>query len=832
MSITDTPKLSSTLTCNIFNEHYLYSVNRDNFKKISANVIFDKEFKKKIFTEDSLYIIVGTDSGLLPKYIQQQGIPSGTRYLFIEPEEILTELQQLNLLDNLDPTIICTTYDKWEQKAEELQIEQYSYLSAVHSLSAICTQQNDTNNDTELNWKVSESVQTIHWNYSSRVATEMFTIRQIENITEVQNPAILLKNAFQGQTVVILAGGPSLTDILPWVTENRTKLVVFSVSRISRQLLNENITPDFIFSVDPVTANFNVSHEMFSFNNKPILIHANHIYPELLNQWQGRSLYLASRLPWASPLNIDNLESIGPTVTNTALLTAQNFGFNTILLAGVDLCYAKNGTTHAKGSVEEVAGPKYNTTSFQVKTYANELRGTEEGYFIALENLSQQTESFIKDTNKRVINLSKNAAQANGIIHIPPEDIKLSDLNQSISEIIDERLNLETDQRSYYQDILKELTKAKQHIKKIENISKKAIKINASMYNSSGIIENYKDKKNLDKIEKTLNKEHARFSLLVKNFGLRQFLKITSPHNDDRLLTAKQAQKMGHIYYAAYQSGANTLALLIEQAISRTIARQEEEKSHPDFNALFEQWNKDRSYKRATIWKQNHEQVEIPENKKNDLLLFSKKFDDHLLNSASEFKMSMESARSSIVFFKTKANTLFNHQQLVELKELKEKLILDDRNKNKKEYLFLITAYIAELEGEKTLALDYYHKIINSNNPSILEDSLARITSISIEQQDHKNAFLALECLSQISPTYLPFYAESANLLGDSLLAIDSYITYINLFPNDIITQLKLAHLYITNKIYDGADLMLNHILLHSPELEEAHTLKRLIKNL
>jgi hypothetical protein len=92
------PQLSqantNTLTTNIFGERFLYHINRDSFSKISASAIFDAEFKAKIFDEDSLYIIIGTDSGLLPQYIQNQGIPIGTRYLFIEIPEVLQQLQQ------------------------------------------------------------------------------------------------------------------------------------------------------------------------------------------------------------------------------------------------------------------------------------------------------------------------------------------------------------------------------------------------------------------------------------------------------------------------------------------------------------------------------------------------------------------------------------------------------------------------------------------------------------------------------------------------------------------------------------------------------------------
>ena len=833
MTSTNSSLLStSLLKTNIFNERYFYTINRENFSKVSANVIFDAAFKKNIFTENSLYIIVGTDSGLLPKYIQQQGIPSGTRYLFIEPDKILSEIHQHQLLDQLNSAIICTTYNKWEAEAKNLKLEQYAYINSVYQLSAICAQQSSSEEYAELNWQISESLQTIHWKYSVRLSTEIFTIRQLENIAEQQYPAKVFENAFQGQTVIILAGGPSLTEILPWVKENRQNLVIFSVSRISRQLLKANITPDFVFSVDPQKVSFDVSHEMLLFDDQPILVHANHIFPGLLNQWQGSSLYMGQRLPWESKLNSDNQSSAGPTVTNSALLTALHFGFDTILLAGVDLCYTKSGITHAQGSVEQLAGPKYDTTSLQVETYSGESRGTGEDYSFALEVLAQQAQIIIKE-NKKVINLAPDAAKAEGIIHIPIEKIELTTYPETVRCIINKILkpdNYTGLVNEYHQNLIIELEKARHQIDIIERLAKKANKINATMYNSDGMIENYKDKKQLDKIEKTLNTKHRTFSILVKNFGIRQFLKITSPHDDDEW-DAEQAKEIGKIYYDAYQNGAKALSLIINKAITRTKSRQEENKESPDFGLLLNCWEKDHSYRRAAFWKKNHPEIVLSEETEVAFESFAKKFIEYTSKADSEFKTGMEEGRSNLDFLKNKAKILFKNKRLDELKDLKENFLTDNKNKDKKEYLYLISAYIAELEHEFDSALTDYQQIINTDNTILLEDALNRITSISIDQQNHQNAFLALECLSQISPVYLPYYAESARITGDFMLAIDSYNAYINTFPEDVVAQLKLTNLYLSAEIYDAAEIMLEHILQKSPGLEAALVLKQQLAN-
>lgn len=823
--------LSSSIKTNIFNEQYLYSINQDSFSKVSAHAIFDAEFKQKIFSENSLYIFIGTDSGLLPKYILQHEIPSGTRYLFIEPDETLAGLHQHLLLDSLPPEIICTTYSQWEAESEKLKFKEYSYINAINLVSAICAQQDNSEEYAELSWQVGESVQINHWNYSIQISNELFIIRQVENIVDNQLPATILKDCFIGKTAIILAGGPSLDDILPWVKENRNNLAVLSVSRVAKQLLNAKITPDFIFSVDPQKGSLDVAYEMFQFNEQPIFINSYHAYPGLLNQWKGVNLYLGERLPWKSPLNISNMGSVGPTVTNTALSTANHLGFNTILLAGLDLCYSENDITHALGSAEQLAGPKYNTTSLQVKTYNNDDRTTEEGYFLALQTLVNQVKPMI-DNNKIIINLSRNAAKAEGIVHIPPEDIVLKPLQEKTSEVAHKKINEYSTKfhaESYFSKALVELKKADHDISKVLKMAKKANKINGYMYNKNGIITNYKDKKALDKIEKTLNKKYQTYSSLIKKFSARHFLKISSPHDNGSNWDAEKAQEMGEIYYDAYENGATTLSQLINKAIQGIGVRQEENKNTPDFTVLFKQWNEDHSYNRALLWKIKNPNISLPKETLDKFSALSKKFDQYTKSGFFDWKSVREEELGNVSFLKNKAKILFKGKRLSELKKLQNKLLADKKNKEKKDYSFLISAYIATLEKDNALALDFFHQIIEIDNTSLIEEALSNITSISINQENHQNAFLALECLTQISPLYLPYYAESARILGKTMLAIDSYITYISYFPDDIVTQLKLTSLYISQGIDQAAELMLDHILSKHPDLEAALTLKRQI---
>ncbi|MGZ5056024.1 MAG: 6-hydroxymethylpterin diphosphokinase MptE-like protein [Methylobacter sp.] len=815
---------AGALKINAFGDRYLYNISRGSFDRVSAQAIFDAEFSKLLFREDVLNIIIGTDSGLLPKYVQQRGIPVGSRFIFIEPDPILDQLHQNQLLDDLPPEIVCTTASQWEEYANVFKIKEYAYISGIKLFDAICAQQVVLDDYAELSWQLRESINILNFRYFTAIGCESFIVRQLENIAENILPITLLADAYQGKTVIILAGGPSLTTVFPWLLDNRHKLVVFSVSRISRQLVAAGIEPDFVFSVDPQEENIDVSREMFLFSNKTIFINGYHVQPALLNQWHGQSLYMGTRLPWQSGFNIDNIGCIGPTVTNSALSIAHYLGFSKILLAGFDVCYTKDGITHAKGSDEQLAGPKYDLIPLQVETYSGEFRPTSYGFSILLSTLEQQAKIITAD-HREIINLAPYAAKVAHIAHIPPAEINLPDIQEDITSTVQRILQLtSTELNKHYQAVIDELEKADFQMKAIAKLAKKALNINQRMYNAEGKIENYKEKRELDNIEKLLKRKYRHHSKLVKKIGIRHFIKITSPH-DSNDYDAEKAKKLGNIYYQAYQSGAAALSTLINAAITRTKTRQEELKETPNIGFLLEQWKQDKSYRRAAIWLKKHPTAHYSAQTASALQAMQEQFNQIMLNQDTAFKANT-AKHSTLPILKSKINLLFKHKKIDDLKNLKTGFINDPNHENKEPYLLLIDAYLAELENDVENALAHYNSVINLDRSPLLEEALLRIASISLEQHNQQNALLAMDCLSQISPTYLPYKAELARILGDFILAIDSYNAYINFFPEDILNKLKLTALYIDIKVYEAAELMLEHLLQIVPNLEAAIALK------
>ena len=68
-------------------ERYLHEVNRQLFANHSSRSVFDAQLDIDMSHENTLFIIVGTDSGLLLSYLADQLPGKGSHIIFVEPDE-------------------------------------------------------------------------------------------------------------------------------------------------------------------------------------------------------------------------------------------------------------------------------------------------------------------------------------------------------------------------------------------------------------------------------------------------------------------------------------------------------------------------------------------------------------------------------------------------------------------------------------------------------------------------------------------------------------------------------------------------------------------------
>jgi tetratricopeptide (TPR) repeat protein len=816
---------------NNFGDRYLYNINRNAFNAIGSDALYTSMYGEKLFTEYQINIIIGTDSGIFPNFIDKHGIPTGSRFLFIEIPEVIDILSHEGMLENLPPEICITTLDSWAAQAEIFQLKEYIFFDSVHVCESLASNDANMPEYRDLSWKLNLDLKTVLHKIRTAFNCAPFILRQLENLAENRvSFAQTLVGAFSGRTAIILAGGPSLREALPWVRENRDRILIIAVSRISRILLDEGIVPHIIVSVDPQTISFEVSREMLSFaegDNPPLFIYSHHASPLLVGQWGGKSLYTDSLFPWPTPLNCDSLSYSGPTVSNYALSLTMHMGCETIVLAGVDLCFSPEGQTHAEGSNENKVGPDLGQLSPRIETYGGLQADTNQGYAHSLQVLGIQAQ-LATALGHHLYNCSQKAAKVPYINFKPLDGINIPDFNETISEIISSRIPEPTSQErlAHYRLIRKELERARRKFQEILTLSQEALKCNDGLFGRNGMQRDFRHKIRMDKIERKLDRSYADFSLLVKRFGLKKFLKILKNPKDKKDWTDEQIETATRDYYEAYVEGTEQLIGIVDGTLQRIDARIEEEKETPDFARVFSQLEKDGHFGRMIMWSNRSpdkmrlmtsvETAEFQRLKQNFQCIMTEE-------QTSQIKLLEE--LHDVRHTRSKALLLFKRGEIQELETMANGLSGHPDQEKALPYLHFVRGLVAELGNDPGTAAAHYQQLLGDPPHSLAEDALLQIASLSISCNDIDNAILAVECLVGLSPAYLSPYGDLLKAIGRYEESFNAYNRYLAKAPDDVGVMMKLGIFCREAGLVDTAGELLQKVLEKDENNTAAQTL-------
>ena len=781
---------------NQFGEKYIYQVNRNTFSKIDSETRYRQAYAEALFQPNHLYVIAGSDSGLLIRYLQSRDLPEGSRYVLVELPEVLAMIQAEINLNELPPSIAVIDYENLWSQLEAFSFNDYAYLHHIAPRQSFAAMDAFLFEYRDLTNLIDRSLRERVYRLQAELGSAAFIEAQLENIAENQVPAKVLKGAFKGKTAVVLGGGPSLDDILPWVAENSDKVAVLAVSRISRQLLEKNVQPHLVFSVDPFDVSFDVSREMLQFWDKALFVHSYHVSPLLLGQWSGRSVYLGPRLPWNSELNEDNLGGAGPTVTNSAISVAVAMGFEQVILGGVDLCYGATGISHAQGSNESQSGPRLSDT-LTVPTNDGGTAETGADFALAIATMGAQAGDAVKSGCK-IINPAPKAAVIDNVEYRPLGDIAIEPLDDSpvaTAAALLPTVNSET-RSLHYRTMLAEMERAERQLNKMRKLTGEALECNAGLFGRNGLEANFKYKIRMDKIERKLKRDFPEFAPLVKKYSIGSFLKIVHP-GDERKWSDEEIERVGQTYYEAYSEGIGKLLTQVTAVKEKLVARLIEETSTPDFAVLAKQWRKDKQTGRLLVWKHHHPEAycELPDEAKALGEELEEEFRAVMATTDTGHMQKVRSVRSLDGVF-GKAVRLFHSREDGGLQRLKEGLLIHPDRVRAEPLGVLIDGYLAELEGQPDKALNFYQLLIGEEFNPLTEEGLKRILTLSFKNGDMENALLALECLANAVMTYKPQYAEMLRLSGQQQSAADVLVDYLEAIPHDLVALLKLGEVY------------------------------------
>ncbi|OSM03993.1 6-hydroxymethylpterin diphosphokinase MptE-like protein [Magnetofaba australis] len=814
---TDAPPLDfGPFLTNGFGDRYLPAINREAFSRLGAMAFYKGHFGEELEREDHLFVCVGTDGGLLIRYVIDRGVPPGSRFLFIDFPEMIERLREEGLeADDLPKRIHLISPENWAEFAiKECSASDYLYLDNMAQTKSIAVLDAEFAPYLDLWHQVNNEIQQLRTHINMSVGTQIFMLRCLENLPENHTPTICLRDSMKGRAAALLAGGPSLDEALPWVKANRDRLVVLAVSRLAKKLQNAGIVPDIVFAIDPHDIAFFAAREMLEAYERTLFVNMYHCSSLLVGQWRGRRAYIGTLFPWECELNPDNPVFPGITVSHQALGTAVQMGFEQVVLCGFDLCFSKEGFTHVAGTVESAHGPFMEQTQYQVETNGGWMAETRHDFFNAIPSLSLLAQAG-EANGTHVLNPSPAAARIDSVEHVPWEKISLPEPFDAWQTLLD-TLPPDTPaaRLEHYNIVLKELDRARAEMQKVRKLAVEGIECNARFFGRKGKPADFKWKQRMDAIEEEINGQHQEMAVLAKRWGMREFLKLSRP-DKEKEWTDEEIEETGRRYYEIFRENAASVIKWLNETRSRVVARIEEEKPKPNLKMIIKQWEEDHQPARAQLYLQKRGES-LEQLHESHAKRFRNLFDEYQKMLAEEdnphkhFIQQMTNPMAAA----GKAKQLFQHKDIERLKFYLEGL-RRSAVEFQEEHVAMAEGYLAELEGRDADALVAYEKV---TYPLLMLDALTRISGLHLTSHQIDKALPVMEKLAEMSPIRRPHYATLLALTGNGDKAIEIYTEYLELAPEDLVTLLKLAKLHAQRSEVEQARAALDKVLKIDPK--------------
>ncbi|MBF0448772.1 MAG: DUF115 domain-containing protein [Magnetococcales bacterium] len=810
---------------NKFGERYYPSIIGETFSLVGSDSFYQRHFGQSLQKESHLYLIAGTDGGLLLQWLMNRGVDADSRYLFIEHPDILEQLYQEGIIGKTLPDqFFVEPYERWYEKANELSLRDYFYvskLSQVQSLSVV-----DGYHDVYvgLGNKFSEDLGQFKIQMSQEVGSRIFNTKGLENLAENRIPVSVLDDGFAGKTAILMAGGPSLDESFEWIRQNRANLVVLAVTRIAGQLKREEIVPDFMFAIDPNDIIFHQSKEMLGFYQQTCLINMYHLNPQLVGQWRGISFYMGPRFPWDSQKNPLYRIYPGITVSHQALGAAIQMGFSRIILTGFDLCFSKEGFTHAKGSEESLAGPYARRSQLWVQTNGGWMAETAADFFNAIPALSSLAGLANDREGKpcQVVNPSKASAKIEQVTHIPWDQLRIETPEISAWELVTNRLG-QADIPSpsdHYRLVEEELVEIRGQLLKIKKLAQEALVCNERLFGRKGRLPDFKYKKRMDEIEIILDGELKEISSLVKRWSVGDLLKLSRPDKSKEWSDA-EIEETGRRYYEIYRDSSKDFLTKVDETRQRIRARLEEEKPRPQMKILLDQWQKDKQPGRLQRFLDQTKQTvaDFPEKQAKPMSRILQSYQEILSATETDYRAHCQNILAPPMAVLDKANHFYSNNEIDRL----ENFLAGIKKSNLKEreaFVLLLEGYLAQKAQQFDLALERFNQV---ESELLSGECLKRILSVHLSRSDLDSALPVARKLSEKSLVLLPYYADLLRLTGSGDEAVKVYKQYLGVVNEDLVTKQKLGKLYGDLGNLVAAKETFEAILQKDPHNKAAH---------
>lgn len=780
-----------------FGEIAFSAVNGTAFDSSPSALVYHKTYTSDLFSkENQLYLIIGSDGGLILAFLEQIA-KQGQRFLVVEYPAMIEWIEENISFNHELIELLPANGDLSIISSEKYQA--YLYRNSISIQGSLCVVDHEQKDYTEL-WKTYHSNLNHYFflNLTEIHGSSGFVNAQLINIADNQHSIHLLYQQFVGGVAMLLAGGPSLDDSIAWIKKNRNRVTLFAVGRIAARLIQEKITPDFICSVDPSEVSFDNSRQLLKLDKRVVFLHAYHVNPRLLSQWKGRSFYHGRRFPWFVNESdaSKQLFAPGPTVTNTLLAFITHMGFEQIIFSGVDLCFKPNGQTHESGSIENKIG-RHVHKSMQTLISNDGLEvPTSTDFYTAHQVLVAQVASILHHFPKvRLVNPSGGAARVDGVEYLPLSQLKLTNWQCDVSAHVDKVLAKKAGSaKAFYEKTHKTLTVMRSKLQRTNTESARAIKLLDKLFASPEATLKY---------SKTLLITKQRIESTLKNDLPLLFDYEPTAFHDAMLIDTTQEQTQDQMvdafrhYFTAVNGSSLSLIRLLDHAIGLVILRQLEMNSSRLSAELINGWITYGQPGRLYVWLTQHQRSFARLSASEKLLAqpmvkaFDLLFQDQPTEIEDKFRKSVYTNLLDQVELAVK---IVNEENILLLQEILT--LCEDRAATDDFYRDLglfIWAYFNEIKQESSQSYQLWSMI---STPGIKLLAMRRQMSVAMSDSNNERLLEAVQALCVLDRRYLPAYAGILKHLGCHDQAVEVLQTYLRHVPKDISANIQLVQLY------------------------------------
>ncbi len=852
--------MSFDVTENQWGERFIESIHRTTLVKRSYQQTCERKPITDFSQPDTLFIVIGSDSGLLLSCVENGGIGNGSRVVLIEPDEVYDFLvardEFRDFLPAFSPDAQIGLYSQSNWYAEVFDDSDFRWFFAgqVGIAEAHCSQSDYLQIYTPLLVETRRLVNRRRYENNVKVAHKIFIDIQIQNAADNQSPMLRSESFGQDRTAVVLGGGPSVDEHIDWIMTHRDQVFLITVSRLSQRLQELEIKPDLVVNIDPYPYSYEASKHGLLWDDVA-LASSYHAATQLMQQWRGPSFYLGDRLPWQRFDGIDNSETIsaaGPTVGHTCIIVASQLGFSQILLSGMDHCYNEQLNTHSEGQPESQFHKLPILYDAQIETYSGRIAGTQEALLIGIKPLEQLGES-INAYTPVLFNLSANAAKIDSIPFKSVDEVELPNAKPDIAQLI--AAYTCTNPQADLNVINKEVKQAARQFRQIIRLCQRASAYIDQIYLNDIEDPSQKPYKNLDKLEQILSRRFKSLMALIRRYSVNEFTATQRPSGFSEMDDAEKEQWIRQYYYIIKISADHFLHVL-DSVSNRIDLRMLEHSESPDFKKLHARWIEDGTPGRTLRYcnMASSDDTTSPTSTCASLhpaleqespavqKLFQETAMSFLDEVANDNRMVYSTLKSleNITQIIRSVLFLFNTKSVDDLKVLSSNLDADTWPS------VVLSPFcnglVAELESRPEQAAREYQIVADlcgerlesgtsdlESMQRLIEETLARMTQSYLTLKDYASACTSLGMLCEISPQYILSYARLLNLTGNPEPATELLTTYLENYPNHWQAATLMADIYEamgdTGKASEANQLSLSirDGLNHNNESLQAH---------